>query len=238
MGVVMGCGKYGSARADMVARWFGIDGELAVDARPACLSTPALDLRAGQLVLLTGASGAGKSTLLREIARGHCRRARWIDLQRVRLPVALVIDVMADALGGGRDEGAILAGLGALSRVGLGEVWTYLRRPGQLSDGQRWRLRVAIGLARAGNSCDALRGVWRRSRRLTVLAADEFAAPLDRITALVVARGLRKAVDSQRDLCAVVATTRDDLAAALQPDLTIHCDFGTYNHFSKGASHD
>jgi ABC-type ATPase with predicted acetyltransferase domain len=70
---------------------------------------------------------------------------------------------------------------------------------------------------------------------LVVLAADEFAAPLDRITALVVARALRKAVSARPDLCAIVATTREDLATALNPDLIVHCDFGVFEVQERGS---
>src|SRR2546423_1056322 len=64
-----------------------------------------LELRGGQVILVTGASGAGKSTLLQCLRRKYSRRAAWIDLQRVQLPRgALVIDVMAEAQGGGDER--------------------------------------------------------------------------------------------------------------------------------------
>ena len=137
---------------------------------------------------------------------------------------------MAEAMAGDRDatdQSAIMAALEALSRVGLGEVWTYLRTPAQLSEGQRWRLRLALALARARPA---------PGKALRVLAADEFAAPLDRVTALVVARALRKAVTAKPNLCAIIATSHQDLAAALKPDLTVHCDFGIFHLHERGSS--
>jgi len=225
-----------SNRATTVARWFGVDVESTL--MPSGINAPDVRPAGGQIILLTGPSGAGKSTLLRQIRQSTRESVRWIDLGKIVLPRTAVIDVMTDALRDKRnskltsteteEDEAILSALRALSQVGLGEVWTYLRTTAQLSDGQRWRLRLAIALARAAPP----------QRRLTVLSADEFAAPLDRVTALVVARALRKAISASPSVCAIVATTRDDLAAALQPDRHVYCDFGIYNQISKGDCHE
>jgi hypothetical protein len=276
-----------TSRARTVARWFGIS---ATDtASPDPLGPiPPIPLAGGAVVLVTGPSGAGKSTLLRRLRAQH-PRAAWTDFAATRLPPrALVVDAMTDAMtrtsnraaaADDADDRAIAAALESLSRVGLGEVWTYLRPTAELSEGQRWRLRLALTLARidrrtrnpfpnpgalnppthagteparrragavpgpgARTTRDAAPvserpllcpGVGRDSEtsleprdRAHVLAADEFAAPLDRVTALVASRALRRAVDARPHLCALLATTRDDLHPALQPNLTIHCDFG------------
>jgi ABC-type ATPase with predicted acetyltransferase domain len=55
---------------------------------------------------------------------------------------------------------------------------------------------------------------------------DEFAAVLDRVSAAIVARALRRAIDATPGLSAVVATSHDDLGLALRPDTLIRCDFG------------
>src|SRR5207248_9473630 len=105
-----------------------------------------------------------------------------------------------------------------LARVGLSEAWTYLRTPSELSEGQRWRFKLALALHRAGamivsqesarTSLLAAGGSprgdaeptgapahgydWREVRESSpILACDEFAAVLDRVTAMVVARCLR-----------------------------------------------
>ena len=62
--------------------------------------------------------------------------------------------------------------------------------------------------------------------RDAILVADEFCAVLDRISAKVVARCLRKTINAQREIAAIVATSHDDLEAALEPDLVVCCDFG------------
>jgi ABC-type ATPase with predicted acetyltransferase domain len=63
---------------------------------------------------------------------------------------------------------------------------------------------------------------------MCVLACDEFGAVLDRVTAIVVARALRRAVSSRGDVCAVLATSHDDLRGALLPEVEVRCDFGAF----------
>jgi ABC-type ATPase with predicted acetyltransferase domain len=64
----------------------------------------------------------------------------------------------------------------------------------------------------------------RRSER-GILISDEFAALLDRVTAAIVARCLRRAISASDNLGAIVATSHEDLMGALAPDTIIHCDF-------------
>ena len=163
----------------------------------------------GEVMLLAGASGSGKSSLLRAI----CRRARRegatvVDLRRVALPRDRPT---LDCLG---DDVSIDDALRRLARVGLAEVWTWLRPPPQLSEGQRWRLRLAIALAQI-----------ERGDARAILACDEFAAVLDRVTACVVASLVRRLATAHR-FAAIVATSHDDLGRALRPDAIVACDFG------------
>jgi ABC-type ATPase with predicted acetyltransferase domain len=105
--------------------------------------------------------------------------------------------------------------LSMLGAVGLAEAWTYLRTPGELSEGQRWRFRVALALSQAG----------RRDPRQSIIVCDEFAALLDRVTACAVSRALRRAISRDSGMSAVVATSHDDLIRALAPDQIVRCDF-------------
>src|SRR5204862_205805 len=68
----------------------------------------------------------------------------------------------------------------------------------------------------------------------SIIACDEFAAMLDRVSAAVVARALRRIID-QSKASAVVATSHDDLVRALGPDAIVRCDF---DHLTveKGAA--
>jgi ABC-type ATPase with predicted acetyltransferase domain len=163
--------------------------------------------RAGGIALITGPSGSGKSTLLRAL-RSLARGRRWIDISAIRLPRRPVVECFPRLP---PDQALTL-----LSRVGLAEAQCCIRTPTALSDGQRWRLRLALALHHAS---------WRGP---AVLACDEFAALLDRVSACTMARLLRKTTAAHPGLCAVLATSHDDLAAALLPDIAIACDFGRW----------
>ena len=222
-----------SERAAQVARWFGLDrnrkpratgggaGNGTADAkaaseRPHAFSLPKLSLRAGTITLIAGPSGAGKSTLLRATRDAHPNR-RWIDLATV---------AAADDDGGANAHHLPLVDcfghlplrdtLALLARVGLGEAWSYLRTPAELSEGQRWRFRLAL----------ALHDAARHAADAPVIACDEFAAVLDRVTALIVAHRLRRAIDAIGHAAAVVATSHEDVESALAAEMTVRCDFG------------
>lgn len=148
--------------------------------------------------------------MLRVLVRRARRRATVIDLRRIPLADRPVIDLF--------DDETFPPTLARLSRVGLAEVWTWLRRPRELSEGQRWRLRLALALC-----------VAERSDRPVMLVCDEFAAVLDRVSATIIAAAVRRAVDSHAStLAAILATSHDDLDRPLDPERRIDCDFGEH----------
>lgn len=198
-----------SPRGHEIALGFGLtfDGARTVSRRldqTVCPPVP------GQILFIGGASGSGKSSVLRSIARRAHRATVVINLRRIALDDRPVIDLF--------EEESIAGSLGRLSRVGLAEVWTWLRRPRELSEGQRWRLRLALALRRA-----------EAMDRPATLVCDEFAALLDRVSACIIASAVRRAVDDHATkLGAILATSHDDLHRALDPDIRIDCDFGVH----------
>ncbi len=174
----------------------------------------------GEILLVTGASGSGKSRMLRAIRKQTPDR-QWIDPTMIPIDDRPVIDRICELLNPHAPDTAIERGLELLSRVGLAEAWTYLQSPRELSDGQRWRLILALMLAQASTD---------KSASCAIIAMDEFAALLDRVTAMIVAKALRRLIDQFQSLSAIVVTSHDDLLMALCPDRVIECDFGEYRN--------
>ncbi len=196
-----------SARAATVAAWFGLTYSPTKRTQPP-RAPPNIPLpRPGQIFLITGPSGAGKSSLLRAL-QSRARRP-CINLATIPLPNRPLIDLLPNL--------PIDQALQALAKVGLAEAQSYLHSPAELSEGQRWRLRLALAIHQS-TSCSKPGN--------SLLVSDEFAALLDRVTAAIVAHALRRAIDRSPNLSAVLATSHDDLTQPLAPDRIIHCDFG------------
>jgi hypothetical protein len=156
-----------------------------------------LEIQKGDVVYITGQSGSGKSVVLRELQRLMGDNG---------LSVASIDDFqfddsknVIDQLGKTTSEA-----LGLLSMAGLNDAYLFVRKPSEMSDGQRYRLKIAK-LIESGAS------VW---------AADEFGAVLDRVTAQVVASNLQRSA-RKAGATVMVATTHEDLKNALRPDVQI-----------------
>lgn len=156
-----------------------------------------LEVEQGDVVYITGQSGSGKSVVLREVQR---------QMKDEGLSVASIDDFtfdndvnVIDQLGKTTSEA-----LGLLSMAGLNDAYLFVRKPSEMSDGQKYRLKIAK-LIESGAK------VW---------AADEFGAVLDRVTAQVVASNLQRAA-RKVGATVMVATTHEDLKNALRPDMQI-----------------
>src|SRR5690606_17036720 len=120
-----------------VAAMFGLG--LDDDAPTAVIPPTDLTLEPGQVILVTRPRGSGKSTLPRLLDhhlanRGHPpgHRIRFDALPP--LPDRSLVDCF---------DAPLPRVLRALSLAGLGDAFVMLRRPRELSDGQRYRLHLA-----------------------------------------------------------------------------------------------
>lgn len=157
-----------------------------------------IDVEQGDVVYVTGQSGSGKSTVLRELAaQMQTQGLRVADIDGIKLDPKLPL---TDQIGATQDEG-----LYYLAQAGINDAYLYIRKPQELSDGQRYRFRLAK-LIESGAQ------VW---------VADEFLAVLDRETAKVIAFALQRAARSV-GATLIVATTHTDMVADLAPTLVIN----------------
>ena len=152
------------------------------------------------IVYLTGDSGSGKSVLLKAIIRdlnpGEAARLSEVEVD----PDLPLIDTVGES---------VEEGLKLLSKVGLNDAFLFVRRYSQLSDGQRYRYRLAK-LIESGAQW------W---------IMDEFCATLDRETAKIVAYNVQK-LARKLGKAVIAATTHTDLLEDLAPSVHIHKRFG------------
>ncbi|MEM1566723.1 MAG: ATP-binding cassette domain-containing protein [Candidatus Bathyarchaeia archaeon] len=162
-----------------------------------------LKIEKGDIVYITGESGSGKSTLLKALEkdiRQHTRQT-CINIKAIKPPPDKPI---IETVGKNFQEALEL-----LSHVGLNDAFLFLRPYRQLSDGQKYRYKIAKMIESGAQ-------VW---------ILDEFASTLDRDTAKIVAYNLQKLA---RKTCKTVlaATTHMDLFEDLNPSVHIHKRYG------------
>ncbi|MBN1973481.1 MAG: ATP-binding cassette domain-containing protein [Sedimentisphaerales bacterium] len=154
-----------------------------------------LDIKPGDVVYITGPSGSGKSVLLHELENAIEQQDR-VNISQIELPVdKAVIDCINDGL---------LASLQLLSTAGLSDCFCIIKKAANLSDGEKFRFRMAMAMA--------------QNRKYII--ADEFSSELDRITACAISYNIRKFAKRTGTIF-MLASSHRDLLADLAPDIIV-----------------
>ena len=156
-----------------------------------------LEVNPGDVVYITGQSGSGKSLLLKELQRQMREEGKSVvNLDEIELDNTRPL---IDQIGKDLNDALRL-----LSAAGLNDAYLFVRKPNELSDGQRYRFRLAKAIETNAE-------VW---------VADEFMAVLDRTAAKVIAYSVQKTA-RKSGATVIVATTHTDMVKDLHPSLYI-----------------
>lgn len=153
-----------------------------------------ISINEGDIIYVTGDSGSGKSLLLNELKK---KVEDCISMEDVIVNDNLTL---IDSIGKDTNEA-----LYYLSLVGLSDAFLCIRRFNELSDGQKYRYKLAKML----------------ETNKSVLIADEFCSLLDRDTAKIIAFNYQK-ICRKFNKTLIVATTHIDLKEDLNPNVYIY----------------
>ena len=184
-----------SDRVSTVMRMFGVSTDRLDEHRRMHKCT--VEVEDGDIVYITGPSGAGKSVLLQELQNSVPVNDR-ISIDEIQLPAdKAAIDCIGNSLG-------TIEAMSLLGYAGLSDVFCVLTPPANLSEGQKYRFRLARALATGKK----------------IIFADEFCSNLDRITAAVIAYNIRRFA-KRNGVTFFLASSHEDILADLQPDVLV-----------------
>jgi ABC-type ATPase with predicted acetyltransferase domain len=158
-----------------------------------------LQISPHDIIYITGESGSGKSVLLK-----HLEKHLSPNTANIQNPKIDKTKPIIETVGQTIEESLTL-----LCKVGLNDAFLFLRPYKQLSDGQKYRYRIA-------KLIETQKQYW---------IMDEFCSTLDRDTAKIVAFNLQK-IARQEGKAILAATTHTDLQEDLAPTIRIHKRFG------------
>jgi len=161
------------------------------------------------VVYITGDSGSGKSVLLKELTnkfkdlyfKENKTEYTIADLNNIRIKED---EILSEGIGSSVEDAIKI-----LASVGLNDAFLFLRKYKHLSDGQKYRYKLAK-LIHYNNK------VW---------IADEFCSTLDRDTAKIVSYNFQK-IARKLNKILIVATTHNDLIYDLNPSVLVDNGFG------------
>ena len=178
-----------SERTERVRRIFGIP---SVAMSREFYVNLSLNIRRGDVVLLKGPSGSGKSTILKLIKK--TLSVDYCAIDTISAGGGAIID----------DFESFMGGLYHLVGAGLADAYAMMKSFDQLSEGQKYRDRLAIAM----------------ERRTPILICDEFASSLDDISARLLCHRIRKMADLF-NITIILSTNRSGLEPFLFPNITI-----------------
>lgn len=175
-----------------------------------------IEISPGEIIYLTGPSGSGKSVLLKTFYE-NLKSDNKINIENILLSESKTcVDAFDEHPPKGssttlnvqhrtsNDGISFIEILRTLSNAGLTDVFCVLNSPANLSEGQKYRYRIAKAIA----------------SEKQYIFADEFCSNLDRVTAAVICHNLRK-IASKTKKTFILASSHDDLLADLQPDVIV-----------------
>jgi ABC-type ATPase with predicted acetyltransferase domain len=194
-----------TSRTLAVAEAFGIG--LDQQQRQIIYDNIQLRISPTDIIYITGESGSGKTVLLQKLEK--LLSPNTVNIKNIHIEKRKPI---INTVGKNVEQAIEL-----LSRVGLNDAFLFLRSYSQLSDGQKYRYRIAKLL-------ESKKQYW---------IMDEFGSTLDRDMAKIVAFNVQKHA-RQNGRAVLAATTHTDLFEDLAPSVHIHKRFGkefTVNYY-------
>jgi ABC-type lipoprotein export system ATPase subunit len=191
-----------SVRTAAVGAQFGIP---LFAGRSTIVQRTKIPLSPGRIVLIVGPSGSGKSSALAEINR-RCPGGSVVD--RISFPAeTAVIDRVAPWASLGK-------AISILTSCGLGDASLWIRRFDELSDGEKFRAKLARAIA-----------LQARGGSAAPLICDEFCSMLHRRAAKTISYNLHKLV-RRTNLSVVLASSAEDIIGDLQPHTVVRLEGG------------
>lgn len=157
-----------------------------------------LKIEQGDVILITGPSGSGKSTLMNLLSE-QFPADEQISTSQINPPRhARAIDVV---------DADVKTSIEYLCRAGLSDVVSIVNQYKHLSEGQKWRCKLAAALA----------------ANKKVIFADEFCSNLDRLAASVICENIRKFADHYK-VTFILASCSEEKLTDLGADAVVLLD--------------
>ena len=151
----------------------------------------------GIRLYITGQSGSGKSLILRHLEKDFIAKGLKVaNIENVTFDDKPIVEQIGDTT----EEATKL-----LQIAGIGDAYLLIRKPSELSDGQKYRLKIAKLMQEKAD-------VW---------LCDEFGAVLDRKTAKLLAFSIWK-MAKKTNTAVAIATTHKDLVMDFGTNLLIY----------------